>query len=313
MRHWAIAVMGFIGCGGGPSRARACTDQAQAHCARFAACSASSLQAHYGTLASCESRYTENCLNALSAPGTSRTTTEVEACAQAYPNWACNDFLDTFNAPSACKLAGGTLANGKACAFPSQCVSAFCAVTPGSACGTCAIAPALGDSCAALTACKQGIFCASDTQKCALFATAGQPCGVGAACGAGLWCVGENATTGAAGVCQTAIASLGAACETAADEAGCDRDAALSCNTRTKQCAALALAAASAPCGTVGGQITPCLDNASCSTTIPGATGTCVAAAADGASCDVASGPGCGELARCVNGTCQFDSAATCQ
>src|SRR5262249_40194972 len=143
--------------------------------------------------------------------------------------WACADFLNGTNTPSACAQPTGTIARGQPCSFPGQCQTGFCAIPPGSACGLCAPVPAAGASCAELTSCGQGLECSSDTKACVVPATTvGAACGPGQPCGVGLSCVGAGTGTG---TCQTSVTQAGAACDpTTQTGAGCDRNSGLVCN-----------------------------------------------------------------------------------
>jgi hypothetical protein len=305
--------------GAGPTADQACGDSAHANCSHLQTCAPALVQIRYGDEGSCEARLKANCLNALAAPSQGNNPSKTEGCAQAYPSWACPDYVDNVNVPDACKQATGALAAGASCAFSGQCSTGFCAIAPGAACGMCAAQPSAGASCAQLTACGQGLVCTNDTQTCVVLGAAGAACGKGAPCGTGLSCVGADAATGAMGTCQPAVAMAGAACDpTLKMGAGCDRNAGLACNTTSKQCAALVVASGGQPCDFVNGQGTPCGASGTCSTSAAGMMGTCTAAAADGAACDVMNGPPCLNPARCVvagggtGGTCELSNASTC-
>lgn len=298
----------LIGCGSSPSADSACADVAHARCARLAACSAVAVQIRYGDEATCEARERQNCSDAQAAPGTGNNPQRTEDCSQAFGGWSCTDFLNSTNIPAACVQVTGSVATGAACAFSGQCQTGFCAIAPGSACGTCAAAPVAGASCAALTSCGQGLSCNGQTKTCVAPATTvGASCGTGAPCGAGLGC--------ADGMCQASATQLGATCDPSGP--GCDRNAGLVCNRKTKLCATATIAAAGQPCGDVENQTAFCGASATCVGASGSTPGMCVAAAADGAACDLASGPACEQLARCIvssgtAGTCRMSAAALC-
>jgi len=308
--------------GGATTAAQACTDRATAYCARLQSCAPGRLQQDFGDLGTCQTRTAASCNAVLAIPGNGNTPAKVEACVQAYPGWACTDFLNTENIPTACVQATGAAATGAPCGAAGQCQSGFCSIAPGSLCGTCAAAPQAGDSCAQLTSCGQTLLCTTDTQTCVAWAAQGGACGKGAPCGAGLSCVGSNATQGVQGTCQTAVAQSGATCDpTQQTGPGCDRNQGLTCNTQSKQCATLSYNAGGGPCGTndVNAQTALCADNGVCTGATGSTTpGTCTAAAADGSACDLQNGPGCLQNSRCVAGdagtagTCQLPSAS-CQ
>jgi hypothetical protein len=310
-----------LACSSDPSAGSACADLAHARCSHLESCSATVVQIRYGDEATCETREKQNCTNALAAPGTGNSPSRSEDCSAAIAGWSCADFMNGANIPAACVQATGSVASGAACAFPGQCQTGFCAIAPGSACGTCAAAPAAGTSCAALTTCGQGtLVCTADTQTCvALATTVGASCGKGAPCGAGLQCVGANAASNTPGTCQTAATQLGATCDPQQQTGpGCDRAAGLVCNRKTKQCATAVVAAAGEACGDVNNQPTFCAANATCTGSSAGQAGTCTAAAADGAACDTANGPDCEQQARCIvasgstAGTCRPNDATMC-
>lgn len=307
--------------GGGITADQACADTAHARCTLLESCSAVRVQVVYGDEATCESRIKQNCVNALAAPSTGNTPAATEACAQAYAGWACADFLDGANVPQACAQVTGSLASGAACEFAGQCQSGFCAIVPGAACGTCAAPPKAGDSCAQLTTCgnNAGLTCTQDTQTCVVLAAQGAACGKGAPCGTGLSCVGADAATSTQGTCQAAGTQAGATCDPQLKTAaGCSRDAGLTCNAQSKQCATITVVGGSQPCDDVNNQAQLCSAGGQCTETAAGKTGTCTAAAADGAACDTQAGPPCLSPARCIAsgtgtaGTCQLPTASAC-
>jgi hypothetical protein len=100
---------------------------------------------------------------------------------------------------------------------------------------------------------------------------------------------------------------------------GCDRnEAGLTCNGQSKQCAAITVNGGGGACGDVDNQTALCSAGGICSGSGAGMAGTCMAAAADGAACDINLGPGCVQPARCVvtgsgtAGTCQLATASAC-
>jgi hypothetical protein len=295
----------------GTSADQACSDSAHAQCTKLATCSPLNLQTAYGDEATCEMRLKANCVNAQAAKSTGASADKTEACAQAYPAYACSDYLNKTNIPAACTQATGSLPNGTACAFPAQCVTGFCAIAPGSACGACAAVPAQGDSCAQLTSCGPDLACTSDTQTCTKYAGPNAACGQGQPCGTGLSCVAPGGA-GTPGTCQAAGA-LGATCDgTAKTGPACDTALGLYCDGQTKQCAQAGFGMAGQACGYVvdAGTLTDCLSGAC-------VNGQCVGRAADNGACTVpdsgAYNPtaGCLPPARCVGTTCQLASA-TC-
>jgi hypothetical protein len=299
----------------GPSPAQACTDSAYARCSRFQACSKVIIQLRYGNEATCESLLDSFCTNNLAAPSSGSTPATVEACVQQIPNWACTDYVNDLNPPPACQEAAGTVASGAPCAFPAQCSTSFCAVAPGGACGVCVALPQAGDSCAQLTTCGMGLACSSVSSACASFALSGSSCALGQPCVEGSAC--EGASAGVSGTCDLSAETLGTTCNPTGG--GCDSDQGLTCNSESKQCVALQLAAAGQPCGTVNDEGASCMNGGKCVGESGTTPGTCTATAAVGAACDLSAGPGCISPSRCIiagdagtAGTCLIPDASQC-
>jgi hypothetical protein len=294
------------------SAAQACADNAHQRCTQLQTCSATDLQLRYGTEGDCETRETSSCVMSLAEPLNGNTPTAVEACANAYAGWACDDYLNDVNVPVACRQQLGPVANGGGCAIDGQCVSGFCALAPGNACGRCTALPHVGASCAQLIGCGPGLACTTDTVECAAFAIRGEACGSGAPCGVGLSCEG--------GSCRDAADTMGAACDpTLQSGPGCELDLGLVCNSMSSTCQPVVIAATGQPCGDVGDQAAYCQVGSSCAGSSSTTPGTCTAAAADGAPCDLVAGPACLIPARCIgagngatSGTCQYSGAQSC-
>lgn len=327
MRGTAIVAAGALvlacSAGSGPSisdvsAAQACADNARLRCVRLEQCSTTDLQLRYGSEAECESRETSSCTAALAEPLNGNTPTAVEACANAYASWDCTDYLENGNLPTACRQQLGPVIDGGFCAVDGQCQSGYCGVAPGAACGTCSATPVAGASCA-LTACPPGLTCTADTVRCVAFGVRGSPCGKGAVCGVGLSCVGADPATNVQGTCQNAGQKVGAPCDpTGRVGAGCDRDAGLACNATSKTCQTFVVVPEGQPCGDdVGGKVVYCQAEGVCSGVTDTKPGTCSSAAANGAKCNAATGPGCVIPARCIGnggtaGTCQYSGTQTC-
>ncbi len=306
----------------GPSTMSACTALATAACTKLEACSNLSLVTRYGSLATCETRLAASCTVALRAPSTGNSADRAQACADAYPSWNCGDYLDDDNVPMACTQPTGKLANGATCAFSAQCSTAFCAIPPSAACGTCAAPPRDGDSCANLSTCGQGLVCFAASKVCGTLGATGASCSKNAPCQAHLSCIGANSAKGILGTCQASAAVSGVACEPdLAKGPGCDYQAGLTCNAKSKTCESVTTSTAGGPCDLDNDQFAACAASGTCSASEAGAMGTCRAAAADGAACTTTSaGPACIPPARCVvatsgstSGTCQVAAAAACK
>lgn len=326
----------------GLSGATACADEANAVCALRDSCSPNyDNEVVYGSTATCVSRVTQSCTNALALSGTGATPTSTEACAKAYPDEACSDFFDD-NPVSACVPQVGTLQNGATCGASGQCASTYCAVTSTTVCGTCQPLPVTGAACQVEADCGRDLACATPTvaqgdggipaPKCAAFVALNGACLTGyQPCQAGLSCVGDDEATMKQGTCQTSGTTVGAACDGSRKTMpSCYADMGLTCIPTAKgsavgTCQKTTLAAANAPCGDIGSQpitgFAVCEAGGECvKTSSTATTGTCVAPAADGAACDndPTKGPPCLSPAKCVvtgtgtAGTCTFPNAVAC-
>jgi hypothetical protein len=84
------ALLLAVGCSGSSksnigsvtSAAQACSDQATAMCSKIQSCTAADRQDRYGSTATCQMQFANNCTAVLIAPGTGNTPANVEACAQ---------------------------------------------------------------------------------------------------------------------------------------------------------------------------------------------------------------------------------------
>jgi len=166
------------------------------------------------------------------------------------------------------------------------------------------------------------MVCTTDTLTCVVLGGTGATCGKGAPCGALYTCVGADDAKNITGTCQLSVTTSGATCDpTTQTGPGCDRNSRLACNTTTKECATLTIAAAGQPCGTndVDDQTALCAARGVCTGATTGVPGTCTASVADGAACSLATGSAeCLEEARCITGdagmtgTCQQLSPMGC-
>jgi hypothetical protein len=299
-----------------------CANVAMAECAKLETCSPLLMQTRYGSVSTCQTRLSATCANALDAPSTGNSPAQLDACLKVYGTWSCTDYIDNVNAPAACAQQKGKLASGAACAFPAQCETGFCAIRPHAVCGTCADAPKVGDSCADLTTCGEGLLCIASSKSCATLGTVGETCDADSPCGAHLSCIGANAAKATVGKCQTSVAKKGATCDpTNQTGPGCDFDAGFVCNSMSKECEPITVSPAGGPCDSDDHQFAVCSASGSCSASEAGALGTCTAAAVDGKACTTAAkGPGCLVPARCIlttdggtTGTCQVEETPMCK
>jgi hypothetical protein len=314
MRCLSFALLVVVACGSNPTADQACTTLAQDTCNELMTCSAADMQRRWPDVATCEAREKLACTQALAAPKNANNPSHEEACASALAKDTCDAYLSGVEPPMACLPPKGTLANGAACSFAGQCMSSFCAVAPGSLCGTCANEPAVGDSCA-MQGCGPTMNCVGN-MTCQIPVASGGQCGRDLPCIEGQSCVGATMT--AMGTCMAQGTTAGATCD-ARQMTGpnCSAAAGLTCDTTNNQCAMQPLVPAGQTCGVINGLLVGCLAGASCNRATGSATGTCVAPAADGAACDSANGPFCTTPAKCVTttgtaGTCELVGSQAC-
>jgi hypothetical protein len=291
--------------------AEACAAVAQAACDKRVACSGKidamgvGVIRLFGTMSKCLARQQLQCMNAFHAPGSGHSLATEQQCAQAFAAYSCADFFAN-NAPASCQPPGARI-DGAACAFDAQCKSGFCTGEKKAACGTCAPEPAVGASCAAAD-CGRGQSCDATSTTCKLPGASGDACDTNDDCGYGLVCQ-SVAAAGGAGTCKPAVSDLGAACGGMLPV--CDGAQGLFCGgaAGAKKCVATMFVGDGAPCGVLTMDTFAGCTGGACYTAKglagAGEMGTCKANAADGAVCDVATGPGCEFPARCVlgNGT----------
>jgi hypothetical protein len=302
---------------------QACNDLAVARCGKINSCGGGfGVAAKYGDEATCESRLKSQCVLGLGATGTGATAASREACATSIAAEDCPTFEGT-DAPDPCVPPVGTLANGTACGVSAQCQSTYCAIDVGVSCGTCATAPAAGDACTATGECggRAGLVCSRVTGMCVAAGVVNATCDPTHPCAAEYECVHtldagvtDDAGVSITGTCQLGATTVGAACRPGnIVDPRCEKSVYLTCEAR--MCAQDSFADAGAPCGDFDGGSADCTSGGSCQ------NGTCVAAAADGTSCDTVNGPTCLSPARCigaasdggVTGTCTLVDPTTCK
>jgi hypothetical protein len=320
--------------------AAACTDEATAACDLRHTCDvitpdglAYDIEVTYGDVQTCITRTAQTCIDNLHVADQGTTVDHVEQCAQTLPAETCSNFYD--NDPTArCEQQAGPGAIGSSCAAIAQCSTAFCATAAHQVCGTCQPLPLAGATCSGSSDCGHGLVCAIPpagsmsmgvcppvpaTGTCAAVVADGMPCLTGTfPCIEGDMCFRDNPSSGTMGTCMP-VAPLGATCDNARQTApSCDSHG-LACSTGT--CQPTLIAQPGEPCGLITGRSTTCIDGGLCvKSTHCMATGTCVAAAADGAPCsiDPTTGPPCFSPATCVvgsdgmTGTCRLSNPAAC-
>lgn len=280
---------------------QACSDFSAAYCKRINDCAPFYVQLAYSDAPGCTTRLKLACAPALNAPGTGTTPGIAEACSGALSSASCDDLLGR-NLPDACKTKGGSLSNGVACGDNAQCQGTICNRAKNQTCGVCSARVAAGGTCVRDDDCDYGEMCSKTANVCVKFGNVSDNCDADHPCKPTLVCK--------SGSCATPLGA-GAACAGNLLANDCDFGRGLVCNQ--KVCTQIQLAGGGQPCGLINGGVTLCSSNGFCR--IPPATtsGTCVAAAADGAACDTATGPNCLEPAQCVNGACKLSDPASCK
>jgi hypothetical protein len=286
--------------GSGVSPDQAANDAANVYCARVQACAPAYLTLGYGDLATCEASFKAQLLSSFGAPGSSTTTSQIEACVAVFPQTACSDLLSG-KSPTACLTMPGQLAGGAACAVDAQCAATHCRVSPGALCGTCAAQAAAGGSCGVTGDCQPGLTCQSGA--CIAYGDESATCSATQPCRPDLGCVG--------GTCGTPSA-VGTKCASSAECGQLNGDF---CNPVSLVCQQVSFVQAGAQCGLVSNQLVLCMGPGGyCEgDSVAPYVGTCEAHANDWASCDADAGPLCDEVSVCAAGTCQVPDPASCK
>ncbi len=306
------------------SATQACTDLATAVCNKLENCASPLVTQIYGDAPTCTTRSEVSCNSSLALKTTADTPDLVEKCSVAYGTLACADIFQN-NAPAACTpQTAGKLGSGATCGANGQCTSNVCQIDPTSGCGTCIDAVASGQPCKSTSDCQSGLVCSASTATvsvCVTPAASGGTCSTAlpiVPCAFGLLCN--------AGKCQAPLPT-GSACTPNASL--CDTSKGDWCTPRGTRCTPVLFAGTGQPCGYDGttGDLTVCSASGACQN-ISQTTGlgTCTAAAADNAACDVAKGPFCLPPAVCETGngpdagadagtagTCTVHDPSTCK
>jgi hypothetical protein len=289
---------GSGGTDGGVDFTQTCADYGAAVCAGYQKCAPDVVQRDYGDMKTCADRFALFCTDVLEAPQTSWTPAKMTACATALGPLDCFSFLTApfTGGPKDCQPDPGQMPNGNSCVDSGQCASAYCKRVGVSICGTCGPRSNTGESCITTPDCDPHLACV--TGACVAASPIGGACSTATPCDVGLLCRGTT--------CQNFYA-LGASCD--ADPQGCDPLPDIYCNTAAYTCQDPSFAQAGQPCGKMGGAFTDCLGAGFCGQATPQV---CVGAAADGAACNVQTGPHCMRPAVCRNGVCALGTAGAC-
>jgi len=294
----------------GITREQACDEASKAICDQFAKCLPIFVTIGYGDAATCLSRTKANCPVTFDAPKTSASPARLSTCAAGIRQLSCEALSTT--TPAACVPEPGGLEDGAACGDDAQCKSTWCAKNDDALCGKCTKLPAAGGACVDLglkadgttqKSCGRGLQCAKDI--CVKPGETGATCDDAKPCALGLTCF--NTKCAAAG-------KPGAKCDPEGKtDPVCDFFQGAFCNPATKVCQSVVAAKAGETCGLVGTEFKLCSAGAKCITTAGTMSGTCIAAAVDGAACNTKDGPDCLAPAKCTNGVCKLPDPAACK
>ena len=268
------------------------------YCNKLNACAPAVAATMFGDSATCVARFQQACQKELSAPSTGDSASAESLCQTAYGTGTCHDAI--YGVSPACHIAGAR-ANGAACAYSSQCASAYCFTAEDRMCGVCANRVPAGGDCSTGVSCESGLTCNSDG-LCVVPGTTGAACDTSQPCELGSYC--------RSGICTAQGATAGAPCD---DSHGCDLLKSLTCATKLGQCVQVHYAAATQECGVINNQVVVCAATMSCDIPSGQSTGTCPDFVKDGEPCGTTStDPACLAPARCVAGRCALPDPVRC-
>lgn len=284
------------GQGGDPAIEAVCKDYGAAVCDRYAQCGPAIITRDFGDVPTCRDRYAIYCNAVLTAPGTGWTPDTMRTCFNTYASLDCDIFvalplrsIDEL-VPMACIPPTGAIPDGSFCIDDAQCKSGHCVHQIGVACGTCGPRMDANGPCMSNSDCLAHQVCFAN--KCDYVQEEGGQCGgmSNAKCNANLVCFQNQCV-------KRGI--LGDMCYSYT----CSSVLGFYCNDGTSTCQNITYAAPGYGCGSISN--IACRSSGFC-------VGTCLAAAADDATCDPLNGPICMPPASCVNGKCLVPDGAAC-
>jgi hypothetical protein len=179
-----------------------CAAYGDTKCARSFECRPFWSEWVYGDAQTCAAAEAIACTVDLTAPGSARTASVVQACTDAFAAASC-DTVNGFDMPE-CYVLPGQLPSGSACGSDWQCEGRRCVGAFENGCGTCQSAVVADGPCPDdFFQCDNGLVCLSDT--CVLQPELGQPCS------GAIGCAGFSVCSDSTGICVEAGA-LGDSC-----------------------------------------------------------------------------------------------------
>jgi hypothetical protein len=283
-------------------------------------------------LAQLRGRFVDSCDKLLAAPGTSKSITSLNLCAQFLDARAC-DAASSPDSADPCADAPGSLRDGAVCFSDDQCSSAQCKsgrelpdggpVVP-TLCGICAPRLHEGEACSPSDKCDGDMQCVSGQCEHLQPRELGQPCAdpfnpckAGGLC-KGFVCVkaGGAGDACAANVdCDPTLACIAQKCaQQPVEGAACDAvgqcTRGLGCDLEAKKCQKPQVVRLAEACNveTLVCEIGVCVFGAD------GVKGTCPILVPDGAECDPANKSAvCDQYASCIDGVCQIYDPTLCR
>jgi hypothetical protein len=281
----------------------ACTSYAKARCAHDLACRVRDFRRAYGPPDVCVTRMTRVCTDEASACGSLITPAALTQCAQTLQHTECP--AGVLKPIAECAFTG-TMPDGAACRYASQCQSGYCESSSTSAwCGVCRSQVGIGAPCQSQLACAGDSVVCTNERKCAAQIPEGGACKTANFdCALDFVCSPSN-------LCEKA-GTAGAACGSAGD---CSPEEPLGCADEGagRVCTNMAFAGYGEPCDDAVPAI--CMGSGDCRAAdgTLASMGTCSPPASDGEACNLTSdtGRGCLPPSLCVKGVCEFPPGAS--
>ena len=282
-----------------------CTRAWEALCPAYRQCLPAIFASEFDDDGDCVARSAAQCVRLKWADGSRDTLLGEARCVRELPQpFACDALIEGLFAHTAaladCVPPMGRRPDGAPCGYYVQCASGTCHLAPGSSCGSCGPAAALGALCATTYDCEGGAVCVA--ARCVRLGQTGLLCSAAAPCNLENDCV--------AGGC-VARAGEGAPCRVEAPFSSCAPD--LVCNAVAAVCERAGVASDDgAACGLLpSGGFALCPPGRGCR--LAGPSGVCVRLPADGEPCDPTLGNACVFGSACTSGRCARVDPRSCE